>query len=59
VTACIERLVTSGTFELDGGCWEADNNVWLIGNDDEVLVIDAALLQDSDKLRPGGPPSPT
>ncbi|WP_367325096.1 MBL fold metallo-hydrolase [Streptomyces sp. HUAS ZL42] len=42
MTARIERLVTSGTFELDGGSWEVDNNVWLIGNDDEVLVVDAA-----------------
>jgi glyoxylase-like metal-dependent hydrolase (beta-lactamase superfamily II) len=56
VTACIERLVTSGTFERGGGRWEADSNVWLIGNDDEVLVIDAGLPQDSDKLRPGGTP---
>jgi glyoxylase-like metal-dependent hydrolase (beta-lactamase superfamily II) len=36
------RLVTSGTFSLDGGTWEVDNNVWLVGSDDEVLVIDAA-----------------
>ena len=38
----IEKLVTSGTFSLDGGTWDVDNNVWLIGDDDEVLVIDAA-----------------
>ncbi|MBT2479327.1 MBL fold metallo-hydrolase [Streptomyces sp. ISL-94] len=38
----IEHLVTSGTFSLDGGTWEVDNNVWLIGDDDEVVVIDAA-----------------
>ncbi|MFF7167863.1 hypothetical protein ACFZBP_41940 [Streptomyces sp. NPDC008086] len=37
MTALIERLVTSGTFELDGGCWEVDNDVWLIGNDGEVF----------------------
>lgn len=42
MTARIEHLVTSGTFQLDGGSWEVDNNVWLIGDDDEVLVIDAA-----------------
>jgi glyoxylase-like metal-dependent hydrolase (beta-lactamase superfamily II) len=42
VTARIEHLVTSGTFQLDGGNWEVDNNVWLIGDDREVLVIDAA-----------------
>ncbi|MFI6355318.1 MBL fold metallo-hydrolase [Streptomyces sp. NPDC050743] len=37
MTARIERLVTSGTSELDGGSREVDNNVWLIG-DDEVVV---------------------
>jgi glyoxylase-like metal-dependent hydrolase (beta-lactamase superfamily II) len=41
VTARIEHLVTSGTFSLDGQTFEVDNNVWLLGNDDEVLVIDA------------------
>ncbi len=38
----IERLVTSGTFSLDGGTWEVDNNVWIVGDDDEAVVIDAA-----------------
>ncbi|SDT18009.1 MBL fold metallo-hydrolase [Actinopolymorpha singaporensis] len=38
----IERVVTSGTFSLDGGTWDVDNNVWLVGDDDEVLVIDPA-----------------
>lgn len=38
----VERLVTSGVFELDGGSWEVDNNVWLLGDDTEVLVVDAA-----------------
>ncbi len=38
----VDRVVTSGTFELDGGSWDVDNNIWLVGNDDEVLVIDAA-----------------
>ena len=42
MTARIEHLVTSGTFELDGGSWEVDNNVWLIGDEREVMVIDAA-----------------
>jgi glyoxylase-like metal-dependent hydrolase (beta-lactamase superfamily II) len=37
-----ELLVTSGTFALDGGEWEVDNNVWLVGDDTEVYVIDAA-----------------
>ncbi|RKN50243.1 MBL fold metallo-hydrolase, partial [Streptomyces klenkii] len=42
MTARIEHLVTSGTFELDGGSWEVENNVWLVGDDREVLVVDAA-----------------
>jgi glyoxylase-like metal-dependent hydrolase (beta-lactamase superfamily II) len=38
----ITRVVTHGIFELDGGSWEVDNNVWLVGDDSEVIVIDAA-----------------
>ena len=38
----IDRVVTSGQFCLDGGCWDVDNNIWLVGDDAEVLVIDAA-----------------
>jgi glyoxylase-like metal-dependent hydrolase (beta-lactamase superfamily II) len=38
----IERVVTSGTFSLDGGDFDVDNNVWLVGDDREVLVVDAA-----------------
>jgi glyoxylase-like metal-dependent hydrolase (beta-lactamase superfamily II) len=41
VTARIEHLVTSGTFSLDGQSFDVDNNVWLLGDDDEVVVIDA------------------
>ena len=42
MAARIENIVTSGTFSLDGGTWEVDNNVWLIGDDAEVIVIDPA-----------------
>ncbi|WP_030928444.1 MBL fold metallo-hydrolase [Streptomyces sp. NRRL S-646] len=42
MAARIEHLVTSGTFSLDGGTWDVDNNVWIIGDDHEVIVIDAA-----------------
>ena len=42
MTARIEHVVTSGTFSLDGGTWDVDNNVWLVGDDYEVLVIDPA-----------------
>jgi glyoxylase-like metal-dependent hydrolase (beta-lactamase superfamily II) len=38
----IERVVTHGTFELDGGSWEVDNNIWLVGDNSNVVVIDAA-----------------
>jgi glyoxylase-like metal-dependent hydrolase (beta-lactamase superfamily II) len=38
----IENVVTSGVFELDGGSWDVDNNVWLLGDDDEVVIVDAA-----------------
>ncbi|HYJ54911.1 MAG TPA: MBL fold metallo-hydrolase, partial [Mycobacterium sp.] len=41
-TLRIDRVVTSGTFSLDGGTWDVDNNVWVVGDDDEVVVIDAA-----------------
>lgn len=41
-SARIENLVTSGTFSLDGGTWEVDNNVWIVGDDSEVIVIDPA-----------------
>src|ERR1044072_2722038 len=40
--ARVEKVVTSGTFRLDGGGWEVENNVWLVGDDREVVVIDAA-----------------
>jgi glyoxylase-like metal-dependent hydrolase (beta-lactamase superfamily II) len=40
-TARVEHLVTSGTFSLDGGTWEVDNNVWLVGDDHECVIIDA------------------
>jgi glyoxylase-like metal-dependent hydrolase (beta-lactamase superfamily II) len=42
VSVEIEHLQTSGTFSLDGGTWEVENNVWLYGDDDAVAIIDAA-----------------
>jgi glyoxylase-like metal-dependent hydrolase (beta-lactamase superfamily II) len=42
VTARIDHIVTSGFFSLDGQDFLVDNNVWLVGDDDEVVVIDAA-----------------
>ena len=37
-----DRVVTAGTFSLDGGTWDVENNVWVLGDDDECIVIDAA-----------------
>ncbi|MFJ5925517.1 MBL fold metallo-hydrolase [Kitasatospora sp. NPDC092948] len=47
MAARIEHLVTAGEFCLDGGTWEVDNNVWLVGDDHEVIVIDAAHDADA------------
>ena len=41
MTPRIDRVVVSGVFSLDGQDFDVDNNVWLIGDDDEVLVVDA------------------
>ncbi|MGH8980081.1 MAG: MBL fold metallo-hydrolase [Acidimicrobiales bacterium] len=38
----MELVTTSGVFRLDGGEWDVTNNVWLVGDDREVVVIDAA-----------------
>ena len=37
----VDHLVTSGTFSLDGGTWEVDNNVWILGDDTQCVVFDA------------------
>jgi glyoxylase-like metal-dependent hydrolase (beta-lactamase superfamily II) len=41
VRARIDHTVTSGTFSLDGQTFDVDNNVWVVGDDDECVVIDA------------------
>ena len=38
----IELVTTDGIFALDGGEWAVTNNIWLIGDDREVIVLDAA-----------------
>jgi glyoxylase-like metal-dependent hydrolase (beta-lactamase superfamily II) len=42
VTLRVERVRTRGVFSLDGEDLEVENNVWVIGGDDRVLVVDAA-----------------
>jgi len=38
----IELVTTDGIFALDGGEWAVTNNIWIVGDDDEVVVFDAA-----------------
>jgi glyoxylase-like metal-dependent hydrolase (beta-lactamase superfamily II) len=38
----VELVTTDGIFALDGGEWEVTNNIWLVGDDREVIVFDAA-----------------
>ncbi len=38
----IELVTTDGIFALDGGEWQVTNNIWLVGDDREVIVFDAA-----------------
>jgi glyoxylase-like metal-dependent hydrolase (beta-lactamase superfamily II) len=54
MTAQVAKIVTSGTFSLDGQDFAVDNNVWLIGDDREVLVIDAAHDPDAILAAVGG-----
>jgi hydroxyacylglutathione hydrolase len=42
MAARIDRVVTSGTFSIDGQDHDVDNNIWLVGDDHEVVIIDAA-----------------
>ena len=44
--ARLDHAVTSGTFTLDGGTWNVDNNVWIVGDDEECVVIDAPHSAD-------------
>ncbi len=41
MTARIDHAETSGTFSLDGQTFDVDNNVWVVGDDEECVVIDA------------------
>ena len=42
MTLRVDRVVTSGTFSIDGEDFDVDNNIWLVGDEDEVLIVDAA-----------------
>ncbi|MGZ4675122.1 MAG: MBL fold metallo-hydrolase [Acidimicrobiia bacterium] len=38
----LDRVVTHGTFSIDGEDFDVDNNIWIVGDDRECIVIDAA-----------------
>jgi glyoxylase-like metal-dependent hydrolase (beta-lactamase superfamily II) len=42
VSAHLDRVITAGIFSLDGQDFEVENNVWIVGDDREVIVVDAA-----------------
>jgi len=42
MTLRVDLVRTSGVFSLDGEDFEVENNIWLVGDDDDVVVIDAA-----------------
>ncbi len=37
----VDHTITSGSFTLDGQSFDVDNNVWVLGDDDECVLIDA------------------
>ena len=41
MTVRVDHAVTSGTFSLDGQTYDVDNNVWVIGDEEECVVVDA------------------
>jgi glyoxylase-like metal-dependent hydrolase (beta-lactamase superfamily II) len=38
----VELVTTRGVFSLDGQDFDVENNIWLVGDDREVLIVDAA-----------------
>ncbi len=41
MTVRVDHAVVNGTFSLDGETFDVDNNIWVVGDDEECLVIDA------------------
>lgn len=37
----VDHAVSTGTFSLDGETFDVDNNIWVVGDDEECVVIDA------------------
>lgn len=38
----IDHVTTEGVFTIDGESFDVVNNIWVVGDDSEVLVVDAA-----------------
>jgi glyoxylase-like metal-dependent hydrolase (beta-lactamase superfamily II) len=38
----VESVTTAGVFSLDGSDFEVENNIWIVGDDRQVVVVDAA-----------------
>ena len=42
----IDKVVTKGVFSLDGEDFDVEDNIWIVGDGDECIVIDAAHEAD-------------
>ena len=47
----IELVTTDGIFALDGGEWDVTNNIWLVGDESAVVVVDAEIGRASCRER--------
>ena len=47
----IEKFVTSGKFRLDGGEWDVDNNVYILGGKGGVYIIDPSHNASKSSMR--------
>jgi glyoxylase-like metal-dependent hydrolase (beta-lactamase superfamily II) len=50
MTLRIDNAVVSGTFSLDGETFDVENNIWVVGDDEQCVVIDAP--HDVDAILP-------
>lgn len=41
MSARVDHVTVSGTFSLDGQTFDVDNNVWILGDEDECVIVDA------------------
>ncbi len=47
MAARVDHAVASGTFSLDGETFDVENNIWVVGDDEECVVIDAPHSVDT------------